>query len=214
MSEPPMFEFKLVLVGDRGVGKSAFIKQHYYGEFQEKYTPTLGTEVHPLTFDTNFGPIKFHCWDIAGPDKSGGLLDGYLVQGQCAIVMFDVTSRISYKNVPNWHLELVRVCENIPMVLCGNKVDRKDRKVKVRQIAFHRKKNMQYFDISVKTHYNLDRPFLSLARRLVGEDKMRFVLVSREPLPEWAMSDEARRSMEAELADAVILPIPDEDDDI
>lgn len=41
--------------------------------------------------------------------------------------MFDVTSRITYKNVPNWHKDLVRVCENIPIVLCGNKVDVKVR---------------------------------------------------------------------------------------
>lgn len=47
----------------------------------------------------------------------------YSIQGQCAIIMFDVTSRITYKNVPNWHRDLVRVCENIPIVLCGNKVD-------------------------------------------------------------------------------------------
>ena len=43
--------------------------------------------------------------------------------------MFDVTSRITYKNVPNWHRDLVRVCENIPIVLVGNKVDVKERKV-------------------------------------------------------------------------------------
>lgn len=51
------------------------------------------------------------------------------ISGQCAIVMFDVTARVTYKNVPNWHRDLVRVCENIPIVLCGNKVDVKDRKV-------------------------------------------------------------------------------------
>ena len=45
-----------------------------------------------------------------------------LYLGQCAIVMFDVTARVTYKNVPNWHRDLVRVCENIPIVLCGNKV--------------------------------------------------------------------------------------------
>lgn len=64
-------------------------------------------------------------------------------QGQCAIIMFDVTSRITYKNVPNWHRDLVRVCEGIPIVLCGNKVDIKDRKVKAKTIVFHRKKNLQ-----------------------------------------------------------------------
>lgn len=57
--------------------------------------------------------------------------------------MFDVTARVTYKNVPNWHRDLVRVCENIPMVLVGNKVDVKDRKVKVKSITFHRKKNLQ-----------------------------------------------------------------------
>ena len=57
--------------------------------------------------------------------------------------MFDVTSRVTYKNVPNWHRDLVRVCENIPIVLCGNKVDIKERKVKAKTITFHRKKNLQ-----------------------------------------------------------------------
>lgn len=84
---------------------------------------TLGVEVHPLTFSTNFGTICFNVWDTAGQEKFGGLRDGYYIQGQCGIIMFDVTSRITYKNVPNWHRDLERVCENIPIVLCGNKVD-------------------------------------------------------------------------------------------
>ena len=84
---------------------------------------TLGVEVHPLSFSTNFGTIVFNVWDTAGQEKFGGLRDGYYIQGQCGIIMFDVTSRITYKNVPNWHRDLERVCENIPIVLCGNKVD-------------------------------------------------------------------------------------------
>lgn len=67
----------------------------------------------------------------------------FFFTAQCAIIMFDVTSRVTYKNVPNWHRDLVRVCENIPIVLCGNKVDIKDRKVKAKSIVFHRKKNLQ-----------------------------------------------------------------------
>ena len=106
-------------------------------------TATLGVEVHPLTFYTNRGPIRFNVWDTAGQEKFGGLRDGYYIQGQCAIIMFDVTARVTYKNVPNWHRDLVRVCENIPIVLCGNKVDIKDRKVKAKAIVFHRKKNLQ-----------------------------------------------------------------------
>ena len=107
------------------------------------YPATLGVEVHPLVFYTNRGAIQFNCWDTAGQEKFGGLRDGYYIQGQCAIIMFDVTSRVTYKNVPSWHRDLVRVCENIPIVLCGNKVDIKDRKVKAKSITFHRKKNLQ-----------------------------------------------------------------------
>merc|ERR1712080_486417 len=125
-------EFKLVLVGDGGTGKTTLVKRHLTGEFEKKYIPTLGVEVHPLKFSTNCGNLCFNVWDTAGQEKFGGLRDGYYIQGQCAIIMFDVTSRITYKNVPNWHRDLERVCENIPIVLCGNKVDVKEERSRPR----------------------------------------------------------------------------------
>ncbi|RVW50428.1 GTP-binding nuclear protein Ran1 [Vitis vinifera] len=64
---------------------------------------------------------------IAGQEKFGGLRDGYYINGQCAIIMFDVTAHLTYKNAPTWHRDLYRVCENIPIVLCGNKMDVKNR---------------------------------------------------------------------------------------
>lgn len=149
MAENDMPTFKLVLVGDGGTGKTTFVKRHLTGEFEKKYVATLGVEVHPLVFHTNRGQIRFNVWDTAGQEKFGGLRDGYYIQGQCAIIMFDVTSRVTYKNVPNWHRDLVRVCENIPIVLTGNKVDIKDRKVKAKAIVFHRKKNLQVTMIKV-----------------------------------------------------------------
>ena len=91
-------------------------------------------------------------------------------------MMFDVTSRITYKNVPNWYRDLRRICGEIPMVLCGNNCEIKDRKVKLKQITFHRKKKgLQYYDISVKCKYNLQTPFLWLARKLSGDDQLQFV---------------------------------------
>ena len=99
-------------------------------------------DVNTITFYTNHGPIKFNIWDTAGQEKLGGLREGYYIGGHCAIVMFDVCSRITYRNVPKWHKDLTRICEDIPIVLIGNKVDVKDRKVKARQITFHRKRNL------------------------------------------------------------------------
>lgn len=100
-------EFKLILVGDGGVGKTTFVKRHLTGEFEKKYvgeyfdciwnerflfsksylltcldlpfsyTATLGVEVYPLKFYTSCGPIQFNVWDTAGQEKFGGLRDGY-----------------------------------------------------------------------------------------------------------------------------------------
>lgn len=183
----------------------------------------MGVEVHPLRFTTNRGPITFNVWDTAGQEKFGGLRDGYYIQGQCAIIMFDVTSRITYKNVPTWHKDLVRVCENIPIVLCGNKVDIKDRKVKAKAITFHRKKNLQvclinekktiysnnyisfllfsfkYYDISAKSNYNFEKPFLWLARKLVGDPNLEFVAMPALDPPEVQMDPEMIRKYEQEI---------------
>lgn len=53
-------------------------------------------------------------------------------------------------------------------MLCGNKVDVKNRQVKPKQVTFHRKKNLQYYEISAKSNYNYEKPFLYLARKLTG----------------------------------------------
>jgi GTP-binding nuclear protein Ran len=96
--------------------------------------------------------------------------------------MFDVTSRITYRNVPNWHKDLVRVCENIPIVLCGNKVDVKDRKLRSKSITFHRKNNMQYYDLSARSNFNFEKPFLWLAKKLIGRDELAFVCMPTMPV--------------------------------
>jgi len=206
--------FKLVLIGDGSTGKTTFVKRHLTGEFERKYVPTLGAEVHPLTFHTNMGPLCFNVWDTAGQEKFGGLRDVYYIQGQCAIIMFDVTSRMTYKNVPNWHRDVVRVCTtSIPIVLCGNKVDIKDRKVKAKQITFHRKKNLQYYDISAKSNYNFEKPFLWLARKLAGPT-LEFV-ESPALAPAEVQLDKAQMAeYEKELQEAAALALPDDDEEL
>uniref|UniRef100_A0A0K0DKR3 GTP-binding nuclear protein n=1 Tax=Angiostrongylus cantonensis TaxID=6313 RepID=A0A0K0DKR3_ANGCA len=223
--------FKLVLVGDGGTGKTTFVKRHLTGEFEKKYVgnhevlslstnhalalvalykyyrnhlvlafeATLGVEVHPLIFHTNRGQIRFNVWDTAGQEKFGGLRDGYYIQGQCAIIMFDVTARVTYKNVPNWHRDLVDV---------------KDRKVKAKTITFHRKKNLQYYDISAKSNYNFEKPFLWLARKLLGDPNLEFVAMPALAPPEVTMDPMMIAQYEDDLKKAGDAELPDDDDDL
>ena len=154
-------------------------------------------------------------WDTAGQEKYAGLRDGYYVEATCGIIMFDVTSRTSYKNVPNWHRDLTRVCDNIPIVLVGNKVDVKERKVKAKTINFHRRKNLAYYDISAKSNYNFEKPFLWLARKLTGDSHLVFTEAPavEPPDPTAVLSDEQRAQQERELQEAAAAPVPDDDDD-
>lgn len=125
--------------------------------------------------------------------------------------MFDVCARITYSNVPKWYKDLTRVCETIPIVLVGNKVDVKDRKVKAKQITFHRKKNLQYYDISAKSNYQFEKPFVWLLRRLVDPN---LVLAEAPTLaPEEVVLDEAhRRAIEQEEAEAAAMDLPEDEE--
>ena len=192
-------KFKCILVGDGGVGKTAYVKKLQTNEFEKRYVATLGVSVRTLDFQTDCGKIEFNMWDCAGQEKFGGLRDGYWIKAQCGIIMFDVTARITYKHTPNWFRDITRVCGEwaslesgprhlvrtnltrndsngntlwlytIPLVLVGNKVDVRDRKVSAKSINFHRKINLPYYDISTKSNYNLEKPVLCLSRKIATD---------------------------------------------
>ena len=165
-------------------------------------------------FHTNRGPIKFNVWYTAGQEKFGGLREGYYIEAQCAIIMFDVTARVAYKNVPNWHRDLVQVCENILIVLWGNKVDIKDRKVKAKSTVFHQKKNLQYCHISAKSNYISEKPFLWLARKLIGDPNLELVAMPALAPPEVVMDIDLAAQYKHDLEVAHTTALPDENDDL
>ena len=211
--QAPTPEFKLVLVGDGGVGKTTFVKRHLTGEFEKRYIATLGVEVHPMPFFTSHGQVVFNVWDTAGQEKLGGLRDGYYIGGNCGIIMFDVCSRITYSNVPKWYKDLTRVCEAIPIVLVGNKVDVRDRKVKAKQITFHRKKNLQYYDISAKSNYQFEKPFVWLLRRMVNDQNLTLVEAPLLAPGEIEIDAQQLAQMQQEVIEAEQMALPDGDDD-
>eukprot|EP00121_Abeoforma_whisleri_P001180 Awhi_evm1s1047 len=127
--------------------------------------------------------------------------------------MFDVTERVTYKNVPTWYRDLNRACENIPIVLCGNKVDEKKRQVRARNITFHRKKGLQYYDISAKSHYQVEKPFLWLARKLTGRDDLEFTAAPALIQPDVAVDQTLMQQYRAEMEAAQSASLPDENED-
>ena len=209
--DQPQHTAKLVLVGDGGVGKTTFVKRHQNGEFERKYVPTLGVQVSQLTFQTSAGLLCFNVWDTAGQERFGGLREGYYLEANCAIVMFDVTSPATYRNVPTWHRDLIRVCPNIPIVLVGNKIDVRDRKVPAKRVSFHKKNNMRYFEVSAKSNYHFEMPFLSLARQLLNDPNLVFTTAPVLQPPEVELDPERMVQLEKELAEAENVGLPEDD---
>ena len=206
-------EYKLVLCGDGGTGKTTFVKRHLTGEFEKKYIATLGVEVHPMEFCTTRGVIRFQVWDTAGQEKLSCLRDGYYIGAHCAIIMFDVCSRATYKNVTKWYKELTRVCENILIVLVGNKVDVADRKVKASQILFPKKYGIQYYDISAKSNYQFEKPFLYLLKKLSGDPNLTLVEAPALKPAEITISKEMIERMTCDFGCGIHDPIDSDNDD-
>ncbi len=95
----------------------------------------------------------------------------------------------------------------------GAQVDVKNRQVKPKQVTFHRKKNLQYYEISAKSNYNYEKPFLYLARKLTGDPHLSFVEEVALPPPEVQIDLLEQKRNEAELEQAAQQPLPADDDD-
>ncbi|XP_010249982.1 PREDICTED: GTP-binding nuclear protein Ran1B-like [Nelumbo nucifera] len=157
--------------------------------------------------------LKFIPWTSSLTAERSGSIVGILLVRRSSVDGEMVITRLTYKNVPTWHRDLCRVCENIPIILCGNKVDVKNRQVKAKQVTFHRKKNLQYYEISAKSNYNFEKPFLYLARKLAGDPNLHFVESPALVPPEVQIDMATQERHEADLIAAAAQPLPDDDDD-
>jgi len=146
---------KVIIVGDRGVGKTTFMKRYTTGDFVEKYNMTKGVSVNNLEIEN----VTFNCWDISG-DKNENNTE-YYKDANAAIVMFDVTSRHTFKSVNRWRNDIKKVCGDIPIILCANKVDYEEQyKVKTKEIS------QPFFYTSSKSNYNYEEPFRYLISKM------------------------------------------------
>lgn len=171
-----MSEFNLVIVGDGGVGKTTFIKRHITGEFERQYISTYGVENSKLEFYTNHGKVVFNINDVAGQEKFRKS-DREYSAADCAIIMFDLSSKISFRNVDKWYADLTNKCNGIPIVLCGNKSDIVPHKIDSNTVAnyIYEANYTRYYPVSAKTNCNYEKPFLDLLVHLTGNVDVKFI---------------------------------------
>ncbi|CAD5182284.1 unnamed protein product [Musa acuminata subsp. malaccensis] len=116
--------FKLVLIGDSGVGKSNLLSRFTRNEFNLESKSTIGVEfaTRSITVDTKV--LKAQIWDTAGQERYRAITSAYYRGAVGALLVYDVTRRPTFENVSRWLKELRDHTDpNIVVMLIGNKSD-------------------------------------------------------------------------------------------
>lgn len=127
-SEAPLTKHKVVFVGDSGVGKTSIIHHFIHGTFLDKYKTTIGIDFKSKTLYLSDSTIRLQIWDSAGQERFRSLIPSYIRDCQVCIVVYDITNRASFLNVPQWVDDVRGLREDVLLMLVGNKTDAADRR--------------------------------------------------------------------------------------
>jgi small GTP-binding protein len=162
--------FKVVFIGDPGVGKTSIVAKHVSAAFKENYIPTLGTNISSKNYSIAGNPVSLMIWDIAGQEVFKTIIQKYFEGTNAAFIVFDVSRPETYYSVALWYEEMMRfVPRTTPVVVIGNKtdlprkVDRKDGEKTAGKLG------ATYTETSAKTGSNIDQVFEEVAKKLLSE---------------------------------------------
>ncbi|MCH8908663.1 MAG: GTP-binding protein [Candidatus Heimdallarchaeota archaeon] len=120
------YTFKILLLGDGAVGKTALVHRFVHGKFQKAYLMTIGMEPYSRYETINNQKICYSLWDIAGQDRFKVMRGMFFRGAMGSLVTFDLTRRESFNNATNWINEAKAESPNQLWILVGNKNDLED----------------------------------------------------------------------------------------
>ena len=122
--------FKLLLIGDSGVGKSCLLLRFADDTYTESFISTIGVDFKIRTVEIDNKIIKLQIWDTAGQERFRTITSSYYRGAHGIIVVYDIGDKETFKNVNMWFTEITRYAsENVNRILVGNKSDVEDRGV-------------------------------------------------------------------------------------
>ena len=162
--------FKLILIGNNGVGKSCILQRYLKHTFEESYKCTIGVDFLMKSVIINGQTVKLQLWDTAGQEKYKSMVSSYYRGANVALIVFDITSHATFDALPVW---IENFYKNGPeqknIILIGNKKDlEEDRQVTQEEAQmFSETNNMIYFETSAKDGDNIDYVFNYAAEKLL-----------------------------------------------
>ncbi len=172
--------FKLLIIGDSGVGKSSLMNRFSDNIFTESYINTIGVDFKIRSINMDGKMIKLQIWDTAGQERFRTIVSSYYRGAHGIMIVFDITDKETFMNVRMWCEEIKKhAAPNVRTMLIGNKADFNTK----RQVDFTEAKefadnmNMTYFETSAKTALNVEKSFYELASML----KNNMVVTNNKP---------------------------------
>mmetsp|Transcript_73826 Transcript_73826/g.102541 ORF Transcript_73826/g.102541 Transcript_73826/m.102541 type:complete len:144 (+) Transcript_73826:30-461(+) len=121
--------FKMLLIGNSGVGKSCLLLRYAENSFNENFFNTIGVDFKLKTIRLEDQTIKLQIWDTAGQERFRTLTASYYRGAQGIIIVYDVTDRETFENVRTWINEIEKYSQaNVCKILVGNKCDMEDKR--------------------------------------------------------------------------------------
>ncbi|KAM3616648.1 uncharacterized protein V6R79_021213 [Siganus canaliculatus] len=161
--------FKLLLIGDSGVGKSCLLLRFADDTYTESYISTIGVDFKIRTIDMDGKTVKLQIWDTAGQERFRTITSSYYRGAHGIIIVYDVTEQESFNNVKQWLDEIDRyACENVSRLLVGNKSDLVGKKVVDAATAQDLASSLKisFLETSAKSSDNVERAFLTMASEI------------------------------------------------
>ncbi|KAI3617519.1 hypothetical protein CBS9595_003428 [Malassezia furfur] len=165
--------FKLLLIGDSGVGKSCLLLRFADDTYTESYISTIGVDFKIRTIELEGKTVKLQIWDTAGQERFRTITSSYYRGAHGIIVVYDVTDEATFTNVKQWLQEIERyACEGVNKLLVGNKADLTGSKQVDYETAkqFADQLNIPFLETSAKDATNVEQAFLTMAKQI--KDRM------------------------------------------
>ncbi|KAF8010855.1 hypothetical protein BT93_J1487 [Corymbia citriodora subsp. variegata] len=154
--------FKIVLIGDSGVGKSNILSRFTRNEFCLESKSTIGVEFATRTLQVDGKTVKAQIWDTAGQERYRAITSAYYRGAVGALLVFDITKRQTFDNVHRWLRELRDHADsNIVIMLAGNKSDLKHLRAVPAEAAeaMAERENLSFLETSALEAFNIENAF-------------------------------------------------------
>jgi len=176
--------FKLLLIGDSGVGKTCILFRFSDDAFNTTFISTIGIDFKIKTIELRGKKIKLQIWDTAGQERFHTITTSYYRGAMGIMLVYDITNSKSFDNIAKWLRNIQEHAnEDVEKMILGNKCDMEVKRVipKERGEVIARENGIRFLETSAKTNVNIDKAFMELSEAIL--DKTTDVQEPRQPLP-------------------------------